>query len=155
MTLREQINEDLKDAMRARAVERVGVFRLIFSEIKQKEVDSRQMLTDVEILAVLEKMIKQRKDSIQQFEKAQRQDLVDKEKAELELIQSYLPTPFSESEILTMIHVAVAEVQKEKPQTVGAGMMGLIIQKIRAPLAGRADMSIVSGLVKKVLSQGA
>jgi uncharacterized protein YqeY len=152
MSLRERLNDDLKTAMRARDLDRVGIYRLIFSEIKQKEVDSRTTLAESDILLVLEKMIKQRKDSVMQFSQASRHDLVAKEQIELELILSYLPTPFTDAEIQELIQTVVATLTAENGAPVKSAMMGTIIAAIRPQLAGKADMAKVSAMVKKYLN---
>ncbi len=148
MSLKEQITEDMKNAMRAKDTGKLGTIRLLTAAIKQKEVDERIELTDAHILTILEKMVKQRKDSISQFEAGQRQDLADIEKAELAVLATYLPTPLSEAEINTAITAAIAETNAAGPQD-----MGKVMAILKAKLAGKADMTQVSGLVKAALSK--
>lgn len=147
MTLRDQITEDMKTAMRAKDTERLGTIRLLLAAIKQKEVDERVEITDAHVLAITEKLIKQRKDSITQFEAAKRDDLVAKEKAELEVLQAYMPEQMSEAEIAQAITAAIAATGAKGPQD-----MGKVIGSLKSQLAGKADMGLVSGLVKKALN---
>lgn len=145
--LKQRIIEDMKTAMRSKDAARLGVIRLILSEVKQREVDERIMLDDTQVLAVLNKMIKQRRDSIEQFGAANRQDLVDKETAELAVVQEYLPAALSDSEVDAIIAEAVA--------TSGAKTikeMGALMNVIRPKLQGRADMGEVSKKVKAHLA---
>ncbi len=138
----------MKAAMRARDAARLSAIRLLLAAIKQREVDERTELGDGEVVAVVEKMIKQRRESIAQFEKAARKDLVDAEKFELEVLSGYLPQQMSEAEIEAAIAAALAE-------SGAAGMkeMGKVMALLKARLAGRADMARVSGLVKTRLSR--
>lgn len=156
MSLREQLNAALITAMKAHQSNDVAVYRLIFSEIKSREiggVEGKKTLVDAEILAVLEKMIKQRRESITQFTSANRQDLADKEIFELKLIEKYLPAQASEAEISSLIQKAIADIKAQKnDSSVGAQNMGAIIAMLRPQLAGRADMSKVSALVKAALN---
>ena len=145
--LKERIQEDMKNAMRARDAASLGAIRLLQAAIKQKEVDERVVADDAAVLAIVEKLIKQRKDSISQFEQAGRQDLVDKEKAELDLLSAYLPQQMSEAEIAAAINAAIAATGVAGPQS-----MGKVMAALKATLAGRADMSKVSGLVKARLA---
>jgi len=145
--LKERIQEDMKNAMRARDAASLGAIRLLQAAIKQKEVDERVVADDAAVLAIVEKLIKQRKDSISQFEQAGRQDLVDKEKAELDLLSAYLPQQMSEAEIAAAIDAAIAATGVAGPQG-----MGKVMAALKATLAGRADMSKVSGLVKARLA---
>lgn len=147
MGLREQINEDVKTAMRAKDTARLGTIRLITAALKQKEVDERIELTDAHVLAVIEKMIKQRKDSISQFEAGGRQDLADIEKAELVILNVYMPAGLSDDEIREEVKAAVAATGAAGPQD-----MGKVMGVLKPKLAGRADMTVVSGLVKAALS---
>jgi len=147
--LKERIQEDMKNAMRARDAASLGAIRLLQAAIKQKEVDERIVADDAAILAIVEKLIKQRKDSIAQFEQAGRQDLVDKEKAELALLSGYLPQQMSEAEVTAAIDAAIAE-----SGATGAQAMGKVMAVLKPKLAGRADMSKVSGLVKARLASG-
>ena len=145
--LKERIQEDMKNAMRARDAASLGAIRLLQAAIKQKEVDERVVADDAAVLAIIEKLIKQRKDSISQFEQAGRQDLVDKEKAELDLLSAYLPQQMSEAEIAAAIDAAITATGAAGPQG-----MGKVMAALKSTLAGRADMSRVSGLVKARLA---
>jgi uncharacterized protein YqeY len=148
MGLKEQITEDMKNAMRAKETEKLGTIRLLTAAMKQKEVDERVELTDTLVLAIIEKMIKQRKDSITQFEAGARQDLVAIEKAELAVLSAYMPAAMSEAEIAAEVAAAVAQVNPAGPQD-----MGKVMAIVKAKLAGRADMTAVSGLVKAALTK--
>jgi uncharacterized protein len=148
MTLKAQLTEDMKTAMKAGDKERLGVIRLINAAIKQKEVDERIEMTDELVLAVLEKMMKQRKDSISQFEAAGRTDLAQIEKYESGVIQTYLPQALTQAEIETLVAKAIAETGAEGPQA-----MGKVIAALKPQLAGRADMGAVSALVKAALAK--
>ena len=146
-SLSQRIQDDVKSAMRNKDKERLGVLRLITAAIKQREVDERITLDDNAVLAVLEKMIKQRKDSIDQYEKANRADLADKEKYEIGIVQEYMPAQLSEAEIDKLIAEAIAA-------TGAAGMkdMGKVMAQLKGPLAGRADMGVVSARIKAKLN---
>jgi uncharacterized protein YqeY len=146
MTLKERINEDMKAALRARDAARLSAIRMLLAAIKQKEVDERVVADDAAVTAIVEKLIKQRRDSIEQFGKAGRADLVDKEKAELELLLGYLPQQLTEAELMAAIDAAIAEAGAAGPQAMGK-VMGLLKPRI----AGRADMGMASALVKKRL----
>ena len=148
MSLKEQITEDMKNAMRAKEAEKLGTIRLLTAAMKQKEVDERVELTDAMVVAIIEKMIKQRKDSITQFEAGGRQDLADKEKKELTVLSAYMPASLSEAEIAAEVAAAVAQVNPAGPQD-----MGKVMAVVKAKLAGRADMTVVSGLVKAALTK--
>ncbi|MDD3450307.1 MAG: GatB/YqeY domain-containing protein [Gammaproteobacteria bacterium] len=142
-SLKQRIDADMKAAMRAKDRERLGTVRLILAAIKQREVDERTTLDDTQVLAVLDKMAKQRRDSIAQYEGAGRQDLADKEQRELAIIQDYMPQPLSEAEIAALIDAAVA--------SSGAGGMqdmGKVMGVLRPQVQGRADMGAVSAAVK-------
>jgi uncharacterized protein YqeY len=145
-SLRDRITEDMKSAMRAKDAARLSAIRLLQAAIKQKEVDERIVVDDSAALAIVEKLIKQRKDSIEQFTKAGRTDLVDKETAELSLLAGYLPQQLSEAEVVAIIDSAIVEVGVSGPQA-----MGKVMSLVKPRLAGRADMSRVSGLVKQRL----
>ena len=149
MSLKDQITDDMKAAMRAKESERLATIRLLIAEIKRKEVDERIELTDAQVLAVVEKMIKQRKDSITQFENGGRQDLADKEKAELTVLSAYMPAGLSDEEVAAEVAAAVAASGAAGPQDMGK-VMGILKPK----LAGRADMTAVSSQVKKALAGG-
>ena len=145
--LRQRIESDMKAAMRAKEKERLGAIRLILAAVKQREVDERITLSDTDILAVLDKMVKQRRDSISQFEQAGRQELADKEAAEIAVIQEYLPAALSETEVDILIAEAMAASGAASPQDIGK-IMGLL----KPRLQGRADMGLVSRKVKEKLS---
>lgn len=147
MGLREQITEDMKNAMRAKEASRLATIRLILAEIKRKEVDERIEVNDDQTVAIVEKMIKQRKDSITQFEAGGRQDLADIEKAELAILTTYMPAGLSDDEIAAEVTAAVAASGAAGPQD-----MGKVMAIVKPKLAGRADMNVVSALVKKALS---
>ncbi len=145
--IKQRIDDDVKTAMRSKDKDRLGVLRLITAALKQKEVDERVELDDTMVLAIMEKMTKQIRDSIQQFEKAGRDDLAQKESFELGIIQEYLPEQLSEDEIKTMITEAIASSGAKSPKDMGK-VMGIL----KPRLQGRADMGQVSGLVKQQLS---
>jgi len=145
-TLKERIGQDMKSAMRARDTERLSAIRLLQAAIKQKEVDERISLDDAAVLGVVEKLMKQRKDSIDQFARAGRTDLVDKEKRELDLLAGYMPQQLPETEVISVIEAAITEVGAAGPQA-----MGKVMALVKPRLAGRADMSRVSALVKQRL----
>ncbi len=147
MTLIAKIQEDVKAAMRSKAKQRLQTLRLITAAIKQIEVDQRIELDDVGLLGVLEKMLKQRKDSIEQFDKAGRDDLSDKEKAEVLIIQEYMPEQMSEDEVAAIVDAAVASTGAESMKD-----MGKVMGQVKPQVAGKADMGLVSQLVKAKLS---
>ena len=146
MTLKTQLTEDMKTAMKGGDKARLGVIRLINAAIKQKEVDERIELDDAQVLAVLEKMVKQRRDSVQQYEAANREDLAAVERYEISVIQGYLPQPLDAAQIDALVAAAIAESGAAGPQD-----MGKVIALLKPQLAGRADMGKVSGLVKQAL----
>lgn len=148
MSLKEQITEDMKAAMRAKDMAKLGTIRLLTAAMKQKEVDERIDLTDAHVLAIIEKMIKQRKDSITQFEAGGRQDLADQEKAEMAILSAYMPAGLSEAEIQVEVAAAVAATGAAGPAD-----MGKVMGVLKPKLAGRADMTAVSSLVKAALSK--
>jgi uncharacterized protein YqeY len=148
MALREQINEDLKAAMRGGEVARRDTIRLLLAALKQREVDERKVLTDADVLGIIEKMLKQRRDSISQFEQGGRQDLADKEKQELVLLQAYMPQALGADEIAAAVAAAVAETGATAPAD-----MGKVMAVLKPKLAGRADMSQVSVAVKAHLTK--
>ena len=148
MPLREQLNEDIKSAMKARAADKLAALRLLLAAVKQREVDERVTLDDAGVISVIEKMLKQRKDSIEQFEKASRQDLADKEKFEVSVLSTYLPKQLSETEVAAIIAEAVAATGAKSPAD-----MGKVMGVVKPKLAGRADMGKVSGLVKAALAK--
>ncbi len=146
MSLKVQIQEDIKSAMKAKEAFRLATLRLLSAAMKQKEVDERVELDDAAVLAIIEKLIKQRKDSISQFEKAGRQDLVDAEKNELDILAAYLPAQMSDAEITAAIDAAIASTGAAGPKDMGK-LMGVL----KPQLAGKADMAKVSALVKAKL----
>ncbi|GAB2882359.1 GatB/YqeY domain-containing protein [Paraburkholderia jirisanensis] len=148
MSLKVQISDDMKAAMRARETEKLGTIRLLLAAIKQREVDDRTELDDASVTAVIDKMIKQRKDSISQFEAAGRTDLVEKESAELAVLSAYMPAQLSDAEIAAEVQAAVAQVGAAGPQD-----MGKVMGVLKPKLAGRADMTAVSAQVKAALSK--
>ena len=147
MSLRVRITDDMKSAMKAKEADKLAAIRLLLAAVKQKEVDERIELDDAGVIAVIDKMIKQRRDSISQYQAAQRQDLVDKEQAEMDVLMGYMPQQLSQAEIEALIAKAVAD-------TGAAGMqdMGKVMGALRPQLAGRADMAQVSALIKAKLS---
>jgi uncharacterized protein YqeY len=147
MSLKTRISEDMKAAMRAREAQRLSAIRLLLAAIKQREVDERKDLSDTEIVAVIGTMIKQRRDSITQFQAAARKDLVDNETFELNLLSGYLPKQFSDAEIAEEISAAILQTGAK-----GATDMGKVMGVLKAKLAGRADMGKVSALVKSKLT---
>lgn len=146
MSLRAQLTEDMKAAMRGGEKERLAVIRLIQAAIKQREVDERITLDDAQVLAVLEKMLKQRRDSIEQFSAAGREDLAAQERAEVAVIQAYLPAALGADEIDAIIDAAIAETG-----AVGARDMGKVVAAVKPKVAGRADMGQVSARIKHKL----
>jgi uncharacterized protein YqeY len=147
MSLKEQITDDMKAAMRAKEAGKLSTIRLLIAEIKRKEVDERIELDDAQTVAIVEKMIKQRKDSISQFEAGNRPDLADIEKAELAVLVAYMPAGLSDEEVAAEVAAAVAASGAAGPQD-----MGKVMAIVKPKLAGRADMTVVSTLVKKALS---
>ena len=148
MTLKEKLSDDMKAAMRAKESEKLATIRLINAAIKQREVDERIELGDDQVLSVIEKMIKQRKDSITQFEAGGRQDLADKEKAEISVLAAYMPAQMSEAEVQAEVAAAVSQAGASGPQD-----MGKVMAVLKPKLAGRADMTAVSALVKAALAK--
>ena len=147
MSLKAQITEDMKAAMRAKEADRLGTIRLLQAAIKQREVDERIELDDAAVLAVVDKMIKQRKDSITAFQQAGRDDLVAKEAAEVTVLQAYMPAQLSDAEVDAAVRDAVAKAGAAGPQD-----MGKVMAVLKPRIAGRADMGQASGLVKQKLS---
>lgn len=143
MTLRDQIQEDMKTAMKAREAERLAAIRLLMAALKQKEVDERIAITDDVVLGVIDKMVKQRKDSIAQYQAGKRPDLVAKEEFELSILAAYMPQPLTAAEIEAIIDAIVAETGAQ-----GAKDMGKVMNALRPKVAGRADMGALSGMVK-------
>jgi uncharacterized protein len=147
VSLKDQITEDMKAAMRAKDSERLSAIRMLLAALKQREVDERITLTDADVIAITEKIIKQRRDSIAQFQAANRQDLADKEQAELAIYQAYMPQAMSDADVEAAILAAIA----------GSGAAGIkdmakVMAELKPKLAGRADMGKVSGLVKAKLT---
>ena len=147
MALIEQLKEEQKSAMKAKDKSRLGTIRLALSAIKQREVDERITLTDEDIIAIMTKMVKQRRDSVTQFEAANRQDLADAEKAEITVLEEFMPQPLSEEEVIALIESAIVE-------SGSAGMqdMGNVMGVLKPQLQGRADMGKVSRLVRSKLA---
>ena len=149
MSLKERITQDMKDAMRSGDKERLGNIRMLQAAIKQREVDERIMLDDTQVLAVVEKMIKQRKEAIAQFEAGGRADLAAKEKSEIELLQAYMPEQLSSAEVEALVATAIAETAASTIKDMGK-VMALVITRA----AGRADMAAVSAIIKAKLGAG-
>ena len=148
MTLKDRITDDMKAAMRAKDSARLGTIRLLLAAIKQREVDERIVLDDVQVVGVLDKMVKQRKDSIAAFQQAGRTDLVDKESAEMALLEAYLPQRLSAEEVTAEVRRIVDELG-----AAGPGDMGKVMGAVKAQLAGKADMGMVSAAVKAALAK--
>ncbi|MEV8520671.1 GatB/YqeY domain-containing protein [Dyella marensis] len=147
MSLKQQLSEDMKTAMRGGDKPRLAVIRLVLAAIKQREVDERIELDDVQTLAVLEKMLKQRRDSITQYDAANRQDLADAERAEVSVIEAYLPAKLSEAEIDDLVAAAIASTGASSARD-----MGKVVAAVKEQAAGRADMAVVSARVKARLA---
>jgi len=147
MTLKAQITEDMKDAMRAKDAPRLSTIRMLLAAVKQREVDERRELADADVVAVVDKMIKQRRDSIAQFEAGHRADLAAVERAELEVLAAYLPKALSEAEIDALVAEAIAATG-----AAGAAGMGKVMAALKPKLAGRADLGAVSAKVKSLLA---
>ena len=148
MSLKDQITADMKDAMRAKDSERLGTIRLLLAAVKQKEVDEQITLDDAAVVAVVDRLIKQRKDSISQFTAAGRTDLADKESAEIQVLQTYLPQRLGADEVAAEVVALVAELG-----AAGPGDMGRVMAAAKARLAGKAEMAAVSAAVKQALSK--
>jgi uncharacterized protein YqeY len=148
MSLKQQINDDMKASMRAKDAARLGAIRLLLAAMKQREVDERIDLSDADVVAIIEKMNKQRRDSISQYEAAGRQDLADIEKFEMSVLAGYMPQPLSDAEVSSAVDEAISAVGAAGPQDIGK-VMGILKPK----LAGRADMGKVSALIKAKLSK--
>ena len=147
MSLKDQITEDMKTAMRAKDADRLGTIRMLLAAIKQKEVDEQIAVDDVMVVGLVDKLVKQRKDSIAAYEKADRQDLADKEAAEITVLQGYLPQRMSTEEIALAVKQIVADVGASGP-----GDMGKVMGAVKQQLAGKADMGQVSAAVKAALN---
>jgi uncharacterized protein len=149
MSLKTRINDDVKAAMRAGDARRRDALRLLLAALKQREVDERKELADADVVSVIDKMIKQRRDSITQFEQGGRQDLADAERFELSVLQAYMPQALSDAEIEAAVSAAIVEVSAK-----GMADMGKVMAALKPRLAGRADMGKVSALVKAKLAGG-
>ena len=147
MTLKERIGEDMKTAMRARAADRLSAIRMLLAAVRQKEIDERITVDDAQVVAIVDRLIRQRRDSIEQFEKAARQDLADREKLEIEVLSAYLPQQASAAEVAAEIDAAIAASGATGPQQMGK-VMGVLKQR----LAGRTDLAAVSAQVKARLA---
>ena len=147
MSLKDQINDDMKAAMRAKDSERLGTIRLLLAAMKQKEVDERVTLDDVAVVAIVDKLIKQRKDSVAAYVQAARQDLADKESAEIQVLQAYLPQRLSAEEVAAEVRAIVAELGAKGP-----GDMGKVMGAVKTRLTGKAEMGQVSAAVKAALA---
>jgi len=147
MTLKERITEDMKSAMRAKETARLSTIRLLLAAMKQREVDERITLSDADVLSIIDKMIKQRKDSITQFQAGGRNDLVAAETAEVDVLSAYLPQQLSEAEVGALIDAAIA-----KTGAAGIAGMGKVMAELKPQIAGKADMGKVSGMVKAKLT---
>ena len=148
MSLKDRITDDMKAAMRAKDSQRLSAIRMLLAAVKQKEVDERIELDDAQVVGIVDKLIKQRKDSITAFQQAQRTDLVDKESAELLVLEAYLPQRLSADEITTAVARIVASMGASGP-----GDMGKVMGAVKAELAGKADMGLVSAAVKAALAK--
>jgi len=147
MTLKQQLTEDMKNAMRGGEKHQLSVIRLMLAAIKQREVDERIELDDVQVLATLEKMLKQRRDSVSQFDAAGREDLSTIERAEMVVIETYLPSKLNEAEIDALIAAAIADTGANSARD-----MGKVVAAVKEKAAGRADMAVVSGKIKAKLA---
>ena len=147
MSLKSRITDDMKDALRAKDAARLSTIRLLLSAIKQREVDERKEMSDADVLSIIDKMVKQRKDSIAQFDAGNRKDLADAERAEIVVLQGYLPKPLSDAEIDAAIVAALAEAGAGGPAA-----MGKVMAALKSQLTGRADMAVISAKVKAKLS---
>jgi hypothetical protein len=148
MSLKDRITDDMKAAMRAKDADRLSAIRMLLAACKQREVDERIVLDDVAVVAIVDKLIKQRKDSIAAFEQAGRTDLVDKERAEVKVLEAYLPARLSADEVAAAVAALVAELG-----AAGPGDMGKVMAAAKARFAGKADMGLVSGAVKSALAK--
>ena len=147
MSIKQTISEDMKTLMRAKDTARLGAVRLLQASIKQKEVDERIELTDDQVLSVIQKMLKQRKDSIQAYQKANRQDLIDQEQLEIDVLTKYMPEPLSDSEVSKIIDDVIAEVNATDMKD-----MGKVVGVLKSQISGRADMGQVSKIVREKLT---
>lgn len=147
MSLKQTLNDDIKAAMRAREAERLSALRLLLAAIKQREVDERRELSDADVVGVVEKLIKQRREAVSQFEAGGRADLAAKERAEIDVLSAYMPQAMSEAEVNALIEAAITEAAAAGPKD-----MGKVMALLKPRVAGRADMGRVSALVKARLS---
>lgn len=147
MSLKDRITEDMKAAMRAKEAERLGTIRMLLAAMKQKEVDERVELDDTMVVGIVDKLIKQRKDAVTQYEAGGRQDLADKERSEIVVLEAYLPTRLSQAEVEAAVKAIVAELGASGP-----GDMGKVMGVVKQRLAGQADMGLVSAAVKSALT---
>jgi uncharacterized protein len=147
MTLKAKITDDMKDAMRAKDAARLSTIRMLLAAVKQREVDERKELADSEVVAVIDKMIKQRRDSISQFEAGKRPDLAAREQAEVDLLAAYMPQPFTDAQVDALIAETIAQTGAS-----GAAGMGKVMAELKPKLAGRADLGAVSAKVKARLA---
>ena len=152
MSLKQRLTDDMKAAMKAGEKERLGTIRLVNAAIKQKEVDERVDVDDTQVLAILEKMMKQRKDSVSQFEAANREDLAVIERAEMAIIEQYLPAKLGEAEVLAVIDAVIAGIALESGGAPSPADMGKVMGAVKPKLAGQADMGEVSKLIKQRLA---
>ena len=152
MSLKDQITEDMKTAMRAKDAARLLTIRGLLAACKQREVDERIVLDDAAVIAIIDKLVKQRKDSITQFSAGNRPDLVEKESAELTVLEAYLPQRLGADDVAAEVAKVVAELGAELGRTLGPGDMGKVMSAVKAHLAGKADMALVSAAVKKALA---
>ena len=148
MALKDRINQDMKDAMRAKDADRLTAIRMLMAAVQRREVDERVTLDDTQVMGVIEKMIKQSRDAVGQFLAGGRQDLADKENAQIAVWQAYLPEPLSEAEIERLIAQAIADTGAASPKD-----MGKVVGRVKAEVQGRADMGKVSGLIKERLAR--
>jgi len=146
MTLKDRITDDMKDAMRAKAASRLSTIRLLLAAIKQREVDERQLLTDADVVTVVDRMIKQRKESIAQFDAGNRPDLANAERAEIAILEAYLPQRMSDAEVDAAVERAMADARAAGAS--GPALMGKVMAALKPQLSGRADMAQVSAKVK-------
>ena len=152
MLLKDQVTEDMKTAMRAHDTLRLGTIRLLLAAAKQKEVDERVVLDDADMVIILDKLIKQRKDSVTAFTQANRMDLADKEAAEIKVLQAYLPQRLSAQEVAAAVAAIVTELGLELGHKAGPGDMGKVMGAVKARLAGKAEMGQLSAAVKAALA---
>jgi len=152
MTLKDRITEDMKNAMRAKDAPRLLTIRGLLAACKQREVDERIVLDDAAVIAIVDKLVKQRKDSIQQFTAGNRPDLVEKEAAELAVLEGYLPQRMDADAVTAEVAAIVADLGAELGRQAGPGDMGKVMGAVKAKLAGKADMALVSAAVKKALA---